>query len=93
VVQYRMQTEYGAESRLEQGQWKVIRWLAMENEIPFEDSTLPTGARLAFDAANKPVILFQDQWSCDFFAQRHPKVHLSTLPVESRAEQAEAFAG
>src|SRR5882672_6406344 len=53
VVQYRMQTEYGAESRLEQSQWKVIRWLTTENGIPFDDSTLPTGARLAFDAANK----------------------------------------
>src|SRR5689334_9652145 len=28
VVQYRMQSEYGAESRLEQGQWTVIRCLA-----------------------------------------------------------------
>src|SRR5690242_2112166 len=91
VVQYRMQTEYGAESRLEQGQWKVIRWLAMENGTPFDDSTLPTGARVAFDAANRPVILFQDQWSCDFFAQRNPKVHLSTLPTERIAE-AEAIA-
>ncbi|MGH7969371.1 MAG: peptide chain release factor 3, partial [Limisphaerales bacterium] len=26
VVQYRMQTEYGAESRLEQALWKVLRW-------------------------------------------------------------------
>jgi peptide chain release factor 3 len=86
VVQYRMQTEYGAESRLEQSQWKVIRWLAMENGTPFDDSTLPTGARVAFDAANKPVILFQDQWSCDFFAQRNPKIQLSTLPASQSAE-------
>src|SRR5215510_13333759 len=86
VVQFRLQTEYGAESRLEQGQWKVIRWLAMQNGAPFDDSTLPTGARVAFDSANKPVILFQDQWSCDFFAQRNPKIQLSALPIEQSAE-------
>src|SRR4030095_4764208 len=31
VVQYRLQTEYGAESRIEQAAWKIIRWLATEN--------------------------------------------------------------
>src|SRR5882724_4158719 len=86
VVQYRMQTEYGAESRLEQSQWKVIRWLTMENGAPFDETTLPTGARLAFDAANNPVILFLEQWSCDFFAERNPRIKLSALPVQARAE-------
>src|SRR5215831_10533518 len=30
VVQYRMQTEYGAETRLESSPWSVIRWVQME---------------------------------------------------------------
>src|SRR5207253_6269614 len=63
VVQYRLQSEYGAESRLEHSPWKVIRWLLSEDPTPFDDSLLPTGARLANDAAGKQVILFQDQWS------------------------------
>src|SRR5258705_630131 len=49
VVQYRMQTEYGAESRLEQAPWKIIRWVSTENSEPLDTATLPTGARLAFD--------------------------------------------
>jgi peptide chain release factor 3 len=85
VVQYRMQTEYGADSRLEQGPWKVIRWVTTDE--PFEDSILPTGARMATDAAGKTVILFQDQWSCDFFAQKNPRIGLSTLPVGSVENQ------
>jgi peptide chain release factor 3 len=83
VVQYRMQTEYGAESRLEQGSWKVLRWATTANGMPIDESQLPTGAKLAFDTHNNPVILFQEQWSCDFFAQRHPKVRLSALPIEA----------
>jgi peptide chain release factor 3 len=82
VVQYRMQSEYGAESRLEHTPWKVLRWAATEDGRPIDDALLPTGARLAFDAAAKPVILFQEQWSCDFFAERNPKVLLSALPIE-----------
>ena len=92
VVQYRMQTEYGAESRLEHGPWKVLRWVVTENGLPLDDSQLPTGARVAFDVAGKPVILFQDQWSCDFFAQRNPKVRLSALPVELHPESQEVTA-
>lgn len=83
VVQYRMQTEYGAESRLENGPWKVLRWAKPDNGEPIDETTLPTGARVAFDAAGKPVILFQEQWSCDFFAQRNPRIHLSALPEDS----------
>ena len=83
VVQYRMQTEYGAESRLEPGPWKVLRWVKTQNDTPIDDTALPTGARVAFDAGGKPVILFQEQWSCDFFAQRNPTIQLSALPLEA----------
>jgi peptide chain release factor 3 len=83
VVQYRMQTEYGAESRLEQAPWKIIRWVTTENGEPLDETQLPTGARMAFDAASKPVILFAEQWSYEFFAQRHPLVRLSALPAEA----------
>ncbi len=85
VVQYRMQTEYGAESRLEPGPWKVLRWASTENGAALDELQLPTGARLAFDTAGKPVLLFPEQWSCDFYGQRNPQVRLSALPVEALA--------
>jgi peptide chain release factor 3 len=91
VVQYRMQTEYGAESRLEQSPWKVLRWVTTEDGAPVDGALLPTGARVAYDAAGKPVILFPEQWSCDFFAERNPRVRLSALPVE--VKDGEAVAG
>jgi peptide chain release factor 3 len=86
-----MQTEYGAESRLEQGPWKVLRWATTEDGSPIDSASLPTGARLATDAAGKSVILFPEQWSCDFFAQRNPKVRLSALPVEAGPAPVEAM--
>jgi peptide chain release factor 3 len=87
VVQYRMKTEYGAESRLEPGAWKVIRWVINGDGNAIDETTLPTGARLAFDSAGKPVLLFAEQWSCDFFAERNPKIRLSALPHEAANDE------
>jgi peptide chain release factor 3 len=88
VVQYRMKAEYGADSRLEAGPWKVLRWAATEDGTPLDASLLPTGARLASDAAGKQVVLFPEEWSCNFFAERNPKVRLSALPAEAPREEA-----
>ena len=85
VVQYRLKTEYGADSRLEAAPWKVLRWMAVDGETTVDEAALPTGARLASDAAGQPVVLFPDEWSCDFFAGRNPKVRLSALPIAESA--------
>ncbi len=77
VVQYRLQTEYGAESRLELGPWKQARWVAKGT---VDEAMLPSGARLASDAAGQAVLLFTDEWSCNFFAERNPSVTLTTVP-------------
>ena len=47
---------------------------------------LPTGARLAYDVANAPVILFSTQWACDYFGERNPKIRLSALPMDEAAQ-------
>jgi peptide chain release factor 3 len=86
VVQYRMQTEYGAESRLESAPWKVLRWAVAEGGTAIDGTQLPTGARLAYDAGGKPVVLFLDQWSCDFFAERNREIRLFALPPESHLD-------
>jgi len=82
VVQYRLQSEYGAESRLEQAPWTVVRWLPPEMKEPELDAlSLPTGSRLAFDIDRKPVILFTNDWSANYFMQTNARVSLSSLPV------------
>jgi peptide chain release factor 3 len=86
VVQYRLNTEYNAESRLEPTPWRVLRWVQTENGSPIDEAHLPTGAKLALDAVGKPVILFTDEWSCNFYSERNPKVWLSALPIEKEPE-------
>ena len=51
VVQYRLQDEYGAESRLEQTNWKVLRWVSPEiSEEEINNILLPAGAAWAYDS-------------------------------------------
>ena len=84
VTQYRLQAEYGAESRLEQAPWTVVRWLPTEMKEPELDAlSLPTGARLAFDHEQHPVVLFSNDWSANYFTQTNKGVSLAMLPPES----------
>ena len=85
VVQYRLESEYGAASRLESAPWNVVRWLPPEFKEPDLDAlSLPTGSRIAYDMSGHPVVLFENEWSANYFAQTNSKVALSGLPVETQ---------
>ncbi|MBI4662009.1 MAG: peptide chain release factor 3 [Verrucomicrobia bacterium] len=85
VVQYRLQSEYGAESRLEPAPWKVVQWVGGDG-ASVKEEILPSGAKLGADSGGQTVILFADEWSCKFFTDRHPEVVLSALPFRPNAE-------
>lgn len=83
VVQYRLETEYGAESRLEQAPWTVIRWLQGDwKEEELDGLVLPTGCRLAFDSQGKAVALFPTEWAANYFMETNPRITVSALPPE-----------
>ncbi len=82
VVQFRLESEYGATSRLEPGPWSVVRWLAPgTTEDQLDALALPTGAKLAYDLGNNAVILFPNEWSANYFAQSNSALTLSSLPL------------
>jgi len=91
VVQYRLQSEYGAESRVEPSRWTIIRWWRK----PAPPGTKPTkmtdaeadwlpevimNATHAVDRDENPVVLFADEWALRHFTQRNPELELSPLP-------------
>jgi peptide chain release factor 3 len=83
VVQYRMQSEYGADSRLESAPWQVMRWISPDiTGEQIDNAILPTGARLAKDAFGQNVILFAESWSCQYFCEKNPSIILSELPFD-----------
>lgn len=84
VVQYRLETEYGAPSRLESAPWTTIRWLPQGfSQEQRESLQLPTGAKVVLDGDNQPAILFSHDWSADYFRETNPSVELTHLPSSS----------
>jgi peptide chain release factor 3 len=87
VVQFRLESEYGAESRLESAPWTVVRWLPQDmKEDDLDALSLPSGAKLAYDLGKNPVVLFTNDWSADYFTKTNERVPLSNLPVQTARE-------
>jgi peptide chain release factor 3 len=84
VVQYRLESEYGAVSRLESAPWTVVRWLPTDmTEEELDALSLPTGAKLAYDIGKNPVVLFQNEWSANYFGETNRNTPLSALPAQT----------
>ncbi len=87
VVQYRLETEYGAASRLEAAPWTVVRWLPVGmSEDALDALSLPTGSRIAYDMGKNAVVLFSNEWSASYFGETNKDVELSALPVQTARE-------
>jgi peptide chain release factor 3 len=86
VVQYRLQAEYGAESRLATAPWELLRWVSPEvSEEALAAATLPSGAKIATDALGQSAILFPSEWTVGYFTRQNPGTHLSDAPSKGRA--------
>ena len=84
VVQFRLESEYGAASRLEAAPWAVVRWLPAEiKEEDLDALQLPTGSRIAYDVGKNAVVLFPNEWSMDYFTKTNERVPLSALPAQT----------
>jgi peptide subunit release factor RF-3 len=55
----------------------MLRWVVSGN---VNETMLPSGARLATDTAGHTVILFGEEWSCNYFTERNREIILRTLP-------------
>ena len=87
VVQFRLESEYGATSRLEAAPWTIARWLPTDmKEDELDALLLPTGARLAYDIGKNPVVLFTNDWSANYFGETNKLIPLSALPVQTAKE-------
>lgn len=81
VVQYRLQSEYNAESRLEPAPWTMCRWMKPPAGVPEEwQPDLPNDCIVATDRDGQRVLLMVDEWALRNFQKRNPDVELSPLP-------------
>ncbi len=86
VVQFRLESEYGAASRLDPAPWTLMKWLASANpgeKLP--DVTrliVASGVAFATDKLDQPVVLFPNEWTMRYFLEKNAEVQLHDLPLE-----------
>jgi peptide chain release factor 3 len=86
VLKYRLESEYGAECRVETASWTVVRWIRPRGDATkLPPITLPTGATQARDAANADVVLLPNHWGLSYFESKNPDLEMSTLPFAASA--------
>ena len=72
VVQYRLESEYGA--RVDSSKtpvWEAFRWLRPDTDV--KALKLPTGCRVAYDSAGQPGVLFPSAWTTALFRRTKPR--------------------
>jgi len=86
VVQYRLQSEYGADSRIDTAPYQLMRWISPDTPPDVLDNiVVPSGAAMAEDGKGLPVILFSGEWAVPYFTERNPDVQLSAEPFREGA--------
>jgi peptide chain release factor 3 len=87
VVQYRLQTEYNVETRLEPAPWSVLRWVSPEVGMDqLRALILPGGTKLARDGAGNSVLLFPSDWTLRYFVSNHAQIPLREVPFGRHME-------
>jgi peptide chain release factor 3 len=83
VVQYRLKSEYGAESRLEVAPWTVLRWIEPHPSLGNPSGlVVASGVSFGSDKLEQPVALFPNEWTMRYFVEKNPDLKLRDLPLE-----------
>jgi peptide chain release factor 3 len=84
VIRYRLETEYGAETRAEPAPWKILRWVSPQvGEGPFQEVLLPTGCQQAMTREGQRALLFHADWELKYFSEKNPLLEVSRHPFAS----------
>jgi len=83
VVQFRLQSEYSAESRLEATPWTLLKWLEPHPALKNPSSLIvASGVSFGTDKFDNPIALFPNDWTMRYFLEKNPEMKLHDLPLE-----------
>jgi peptide chain release factor 3 len=91
VVQWRLQSEYNAESRLAPTPWTLLKWAVVPDSMKgpkgFDSSRIvvATGVSFGADKFENPVVLFPNDWTMRYFVEKNPELRLLDLPPEQHS--------
>jgi len=81
VLEFRLQNEYGVDIKMQQLPYRHIRWVEMKDFDPDKFKTT-TDTLIVQDDEEKPVLLFQNEWSIQRVAERNPNATLKEISVK-----------
>jgi peptide chain release factor 3 len=83
VVQWRLQSEYNAESRLTPTPWTILKWLEPHPALKNPSNLIvATGVSFGADKFDQPIALFPNDWTMRYFGEKNPELRLHDLPLE-----------
>ena len=86
VVQYRLKSEYFAESRLVAAPWTIMRWIEPHPALRTpSEIVVASGVSFGADRLEQPVVFFPNDWTLRYFAEKNPELRLRELPLEQAA--------
>ena len=83
VLQYRLEGEYAAETRIEPANWSLARWLKPKEGDPLAPEARPSlslGAALARDSNGWLVVLLPSEWALKTFSDKNEDWIISEQP-------------
>ncbi|MBU5675234.1 peptide chain release factor 3 [Alkaliphilus sp. MSJ-5] len=81
VLEYRLQNEYGVDIKMQQLPYRYIRWVEMKDFDPDTFKTT-TDTLIVEDDEERPVLLFQNEWSIQRVAERNPNATLKEISIK-----------
>ncbi len=89
VLKFRLESEYGAECRVEMESWKLVRWIRLKKELPTAKGEvkldLPSQSVEVVDAYGSKAVLFTSPWSIKYFEDQNPSWETSVTPFKGEA--------
>jgi len=83
VVQHRLKGEYKAESKLVASPWTLLRWLEPHPSLEDPSSiVVASGVSFGTDKFEHPIVLFPNEWSMSYFAEKNPELKMHEQPLE-----------
>ena len=75
VFEYRLKNEYNAEIRMDRLDFSVARWVETDDLEKVKD-VLDSRTMLVFDHFERPIILFANQFTLNYFMEKHEDIRL-----------------
>ena len=86
VFEYRLKNEYNSEVRMERKDFSVVRWIDMTSTtLEQVKNAIDSRQMLVFDHFNRPLLLFANQFTLNYFQEKHQDIKLiEALDVKNK---------